>query len=430
MLFSLAYELVLWSLALIAFPKMLYHRFRHGKYRESLSKRLGIGFPIIKKKGRILIWIHAVSVGETQAIAPLVKMLKAKLKNPLIVVSSITETGHAEAERSIPQADYRVYMPFDFLFIIRSIVRSVRPDLVILSESDFWYNFLKTSKEVGASVVLANGKMSSSSMKRFSKFPLLAKRLFSFIDLICVQNEHYLQRFEKVGVAADKMSITGNLKFDGEYLKLPPDQLKAWKHQLGIGEGDHVLVIGSTHDPEEKMLLTVLKQVWKKFPRLKVVMVPRHPERFNEVAGILNSQNIPYSRFSQLGPNHPNDTRVILIDAMGLLRKCYQFADIAIVAGSFTSKVGGHNILEPTWYGVPVLFGPHMHAQTELADMVKSWGAGYQISLEQLQETLHAMLSNPHERQKVGQAGLNMVAGINGATKKTLDILYPLAKKK
>jgi len=430
MLFSFFYEIVLWMLSLVAFPKMLYHRFKHGKYRESLGKRLGVGFPIIKKGNRSLVWIHAVSVGEAKAVAPLVKMLKAKMENPIIVVSSVTETGHAEVQRSIPQADYKVYLPFDFRFIIRSIVRSVKPDIVILSESDFWYNFLKSAKELGAKIILVNGKISSTSMQRFKKFSMLSKRLFGLIDLLCVQSEHYSKRFLEIGVPAEKITITGNLKFDGEYPKLSDDQLKIWKQQLGIEKGDQVLVIGSSHDPEEKMFLEVSQKLWIKFPRLKVVFVPRHPERFNEVAGILHAYNIPFIRFSQLGGNFYHDQRVILMDAMGLLRKCYQFADVAVVAGSYTSKVGGHNILEPSWYGVPVVFGPYMHSQPELVELVNHYGAGMQISKDRLHAELEKLLSCAETRGKIGESGLAMVAGINGATKRTLDILSPYTRAK
>lgn len=425
MLFSLFYEIVLWILSLVAFPKMIYHRCKHGKYRESLSKRLGVGFPVIKKGNRPLVWVHAVSVGEAKAVAPLVKMLKAKMENPIIVVSSITETGHAEVQRSIPQADYKVYLPFDFRFIIRPIVRSVKPDLVILSESDFWYNFLKSSKELGAKILLVNGKISSTSMQRFKKFSMLSKRLFGLIDLLCIQSEHYSKRFLEMGVPKDKINITGNLKFDGEYPKLSAEQLNIWKQQLGIEEGDQVLVIGSSHDPEEKLFLEVSQKLWGKFPRLKVVFVPRHPERFNEVAGILHGYNIPFIRFSQLGGNFYHDQRVILMDAMGLLRKCYQFADVAVVAGSYTPKVGGHNILEPSWYGVPVVFGPHMHSQPELVELVNQYGAGLQISKDRLHEELDKLLSCAETRTKIGESGRAMVAGINGATKRTLDILSP-----
>lgn len=430
MIFGFLYEISLWLLALIAIPKMIYHRFRYGKYKESLGKRLGIGFPIIKKGDRPLIWIHAVSVGETKAVAPLVKMLKAQLKNPIIVVSSITETGHAEAQRSIPLADYKVYLPLDFRFIIRPIVRSVKPDLVILSESDFWYNFLKVSKDVGASVILANGKISRASMQRFQKVESFCQRLFSLIDLFCVQSEHYKERFLALKVPEEKITITGNLKFDGDFPRLSDEQLDLWKEQMGIREGDQVLVVGSTHDPEEKLFLEVAQRLWSKYPRLKVVFVPRHPERFNEVAGIFQTHNISYVRFSQLGGHCPHDHKVILMDAMGLLRKCYQFADIAVVAGSYTNKVGGHNILEPSWYGVPVIFGPYMYSQPELVELVKHFGAGWQIPKEQLVEKLDTLLSNSDVRTAVGQSGLSMMSGINGATKRTVAAITPYTPSK
>lgn len=427
MFISLLYEISLWILAIIAFPKLIYHYLFHNKYQRSLGKRLGIHFPCIKKGDRFLVWIHAVSVGELKAAAPLVKQIRSQLKNPLIVVSSVTETGHAEALRSLPFADYHVYLPFDFNFVIKPIIRQTVPDLVILSESDFWYNFLKNSKDVGASIVVVNAKLSKRSAQRFKKFRFFSKKLFSFIDLFCVQSKHYVPRFEQAGVPSSKIVITGNLKFDDEIIRLTKEQQLTWKQQLGIKDNNQVLVIGSTHNPEENLLLEQLAQVWKQFPSLKVLLVPRHPERFHEVASILVDHKIPFLRFSQIGSNHEN-AKVILIDAMGLLRKCYQLADVAIVGGSYTSKVGGHNILEPLWCGVPVIFGPHMHSQPELVEVVQEYKAGLQIPAQNVAETLISLLSSPEERKRISSEGLRMLNDINGATRKTWNALSELVK--
>lgn len=418
---SFLYEFGLVLLALCALPKLLFEMVFKGKYRKSFLKRFGMGFPVIKKEGRPLIWVHAVSLGETKAVSALVKTIKTDFNHPLIVFSTTTETGYVEACRTIG-ADYHVYLPFDFNWVVNPIVEHAAPDLVILCESDFWYNFLKSAKKYGAKIALVNGKLSTRSMERFSKFRRFTDQLFSQIDLFCVQSQLYAKRFETIGVPSEKIAVTGNIKFDGDYAKLPLVQLEAWRRELGIKPKDPVLVVGSSHNPEETQLLEVLEEVWKAFPDLKVLFVPRHPERFNEVASILQKQSIAFRRLSQKGQEH-TPAPVILIDAMGLLRKCYQLADIAIVAGSYTVKVGGHNVLEPSWYGVPVIFGPHMESQPDLVDLMKEYGAGVQVNMEDLQSELIGLLLDANRRKTLGEAGLRLSSDVHGATGKTCDLI-------
>lgn len=423
MLFGIFYEIALWILALTAIPKMLYQRIVYGKYRNSLSKRFGFGFPDIKHAGRPLIWIHAVSVGETKAVAALAKKLKNGQDNPIIVVSSASETGHAEAQRSMPFADHFVYLPFDLYAIINPIIKRAKPSLVILVESDFWFNFLKSSKAQGAKIVVVNGKVSERSMERFQKFSFFTNQLFGLVDLMCVQNQIYFDRFRKMNVPAEKMLITGNMKFDESYPKLTESELSAWRKQLGITPEDFILVAGSTHNPEEKLLIETLQKLWETFPNLKTFIVPRHPERFQEVAALLSKEKISYIRFSELNSSTGRE-KVVLMDAMGQLRKCYQLADLALVGGSYTDKVGGHNIIEPCWYGVPVVFGPHMHSQPELVDLVGRYQAGLQITSGELPGTLLQLLQSKQQRSKLGAGGEKLVSEMKGATDRTLQAIH------
>ncbi len=425
MFLSFIYEVALIILGFASLPKTLYMLIVHKKYRSSLGQRFGKNFPPIKKNGRQLIWVHAVSVGETKAIAPLVKRLKATLANPIILISNTTETGHAEAQQSISCADHHVYLPFDFGWIIKPLIAKAVPDLVILSESDLWLNFLKTAKKNGAKIALVNGKISEKSMHRFARFPRFTQELLSHIDIFCVQNHQYSHRFEQLQVPPHKLAVTGNMKFDDDYMPLSEAQLEGWKQQLGIKSGDLVIVFGSSHEPEEKIILSLLGKLRKKFSSLKLVLVPRHPERFNEVAGILQKQNVPFHRFTRI--HHASqEAKVILMDAMGLLRKCYQLADVAIVGGSYTTKVGGHNILEPCWYGIPVIYGPYMHSQRELVELMMMYQAGLQVSQGMLENCLENLLKSSEEREVMGKAGYRLVSEMHGATQKTLRHLQSL----
>lgn len=427
---NILYEVALWILTLISLPKLLYNFFVYKKYRKSLSARLGFQRPQFdRSKAPFVVWIHAVSVGETKAVSTLVRQIKNAFPDSKCVISSVTETGHAEALRSLPFADAHLYLPFDFSPLTRAIVSRVSPDLVILCESDLWYNFLRHAKNQGATIALVNGKMSERSMRRFCMVPFFTKRLLGLFDRLCFQNELYMERYMTAGADSQKCTVTGNLKLDEEYPQLSPQEAMQWRERLGIMPGQLILTVGSTHDPEEKLLISTLKNLWHKYPHLKALLVPRHPERFHEVAALLESEQVPFVRYTEI-PRRTGDERVILVDTMGLLRTCYQLCDIALVAGSYTPKVGGHNILEPCWYGKPVLFGPHMHTQVEFVELMKRYGAGWQVHEEGLKAALEALLDDAAERYAIGQNGLQLVADQKGATARTWAQIKPLLAKK
>lgn len=426
---SLLYECALWIFALATFPSVFFQMLTKGKYRASFSQKLGLSFPSIHKKNRPLIWIHAVSVGETNAVAALAKKLKNSPQNPLVLVSSGTETGHAEAKKSLAFADFHVFLPFDFSWIIKPIIRRVQPTQVILCETDWWYNFLQGCKGCGAQVIVVNGKISERSTRRFLKFSYFSRRLFDSIDLFCVQSRHYLQRFEKLGIDKKKLVITGNIKFDNDHQICSEDFLKDLRTRLSLIASDKVVVIGSTHDPEEKLLLSALKNAWKEIPDLKVIIVPRHPERFDKVAFEILEMGFSLHRYSsQASPQ--NSPQVILVDTMGLLRKCYQLATIAIVAGSFTPKVGGHNILEPLYYGVPTLFGPHMHSQPEMLELILDYQAGLQVENDAIGPIILNLMADQEQRSSLTNAGMQLIAENRGATNRTHNAIEALLEKK
>lgn len=383
---------------------------------------MGLNFPHIKAEGRFIIWIHAVSVGETKAIYSLLRILKKQHDNPYIIISSITETGHIEAKKSITCADLHIYLPFDLSWIIHPIVKSIRPNLVIISETDFWYNFLASCKQFSANIVLVNGKISEKSCRLYQKFLFYSKNIFNLCDVLCVQSEEYLKRFALTGVDIKKLFVTGNLKLDNTISFLKKDELALWKEKLGINESDQVLVIGSTHHKEEEAILNSLDLLIKQKENLKIVLVPRHPERFDEVTTILKKLNLPFTKLSKLNQKKGNE-KIIFIDSMGLLNKCYQFADLAIVGGSFYEGIGGHNIIEPCQFLVPTLFGPYMENQKELVVMVKQYRAGLQLNLSLLNSVVERLLNNHDERKVIGENGLMLIKSCGGATHKTSHII-------
>ncbi len=428
MLLIILYEFILGILALGTFPYFCYQLIFHKKYRQSFKRRWGTEFNHLNCRKVPLIWIHAVSMGETKAISQLVKQLK-KNTQALILMTSVTETGHAEAKKGIPEADFHLYLPFDFGWLIRPLVKKVNPTLVIISETDFWYNFLKAAKGEGASIVLVNGKLSRKSLQRFKIFSSFSSALFSLIDLFCLQNEHYKNRFAQLTIPLDKMIITGNLKLDQQPLFLTDQQKKERLQQLNLTQQDLILVLGSSHQSEEKLILSVFKELLLSFPQLKLLIVPRHPERFQEVATLLAKQNLNFLRWTNCSEEINKAVSIILIDQMGLLNHCYQLATIAIVGGSYIATVGGHNIIEPCWYGVPVIYGPCMYSQLELVQWMETYRAGLQVEKEQLLAVLKDLLIHPFKRKELGINGLRLVKDKRGATEKTLHALISFIKK-
>lgn len=427
MLIVLIYELVLWVIALIATPKFLYALIVHKKYRSSFGQRLSRGFPRIEKNGKKLVWIHAVSVGEVKAIAELVKMLKAQAEKPLILISTITETGHAEAKRSIPFADYYVFLPFDFYWLAKRALRLAKPDLVLVCETDFWFNFLRIAKGLGCPIALVNGKISERSVRRFKKFSFFTKRLVALFDVFCLQSPHYADRFLAIGVPESKITVTGNLKFDSPPEAMSLSEKADFMGELGIAEGDKVIVIGSSHDPEERLLLGSLGPLLISRPELKLIIAPRHPERFAAVEACLKNSPWGYRKFSDRhSARHSASGQIILLDAMGLLTKCYQIASVAIVAGSYTPKIGGHNILEPMWYEVPVVYGPFMHSQPEIAEVVERYSAALKLPLDQTLGAVEELLEDGSLNKSVKQASNHLVQDMRGSTQRTLEALEHL----
>lgn len=424
MIFSFFYDLALFIAFIIALPKILYQKYFLRKYKKSLKAKWGKDFFKIKESQN-LIWIHAVSMGETKGVAPLAKLLKEEYKDSTLLVTSTTETGHEEAKKSIKEADYHLFLPFDFSFIIGPIVKRLKPKMIILGETDFWYHFLKFGSSVRAKIFLVNGKISERSLKRFSLVPFFTKKVFAPFSLLCLQSERYKERFETLPIPKDKLKVTGNLKLDIPAPILTTGERKILEEKLQV-TGAKVVVAGSTHNPEEELLLNAYQELIKKIPNLKLILVPRHPERFNEVAKLIESKNIPFTKFSELGAKRAEN--VILVDSMGKLMSCYQLATVAFVGGSLASHVGGHNIFEPLYYGVPVLFGPFMYTQLDFVDLVLEGKAGLMVEKENLTDTLFDLLTNDQKREALGRAGVLLANEQRGGTLKTATLIQQLVK--
>lgn len=319
------------------------------KKRKLPRHLLGGKLPKIDHR-RPVIWIHAVSVGETKAASSLIPHIKESHPDSTLIVTSITETGHEAAKMCIPQADHHFFLPLDISWIMRRFVKAIKPNLLLIVDGDYWHHMLLAVKKQGGKIAVINGKMSERSQKRYGYF----KRLFKPIDLFCLQNDLYLSRYQTLNIPVEKLCVTGNIKFDIPKPEIAPFALK--------GE---FITLASTHEGEEKMILEALLPVLPN--EITVLVAPRHPHRFKVVKELL--KNYPMAQ---------------LIDQMGQLPTLYSHSKLAIVGGSFTDKVGGHDIFEPIRYGCPVIFGPHMHKQLELKALVEEGKVGFEASLTTL----------------------------------------------
>lgn len=415
-MFSFFYNACLILLGLLALPKLL---LSWSKYKGSILYRLGLKSPNLQLSTAPVFWIHAISAGETKAATALIAQLQHIFPSAQIVISNTTRTGHMEAKKSLPQAKAHFFLPLDFSWIMRRLVKQVSPSALFLIESDFWFHLIYHVKKIGGKVVLVNGKISERSYKRFQFFSYFTQKLFPLFDLFLVQNNTYFERFSHL-ISSHKIHITGNLKWDVKPDLLSSSQKEDLKKQLKLS--NKAIIIASTHDPEEKWLLEKLDLLWQLFPALKVLIAPRHPERFQNVSSLLQKKNYSYALSSN--PSQiTGEEQVLLIDQMGQLTKLYQIVDLAIVGGSFISHVGGHNIFEPVSVGTPVLFGPHMHTQRDLQQQILADHSGLEITLDNLVETISKLLSSP---LSISQNSSSM----QGAAKKTIDLLQNVIELK
>ncbi len=419
---SVIYNVLLLLGVLLYLPKWFWQAI-FSKDHKPVTQLLGLSYPSLSPvKGQKVFWIHAVSLGETKAAAGLFQRIRKTYPEAFILVSSTTLTGHAEAKRNLSEADAHVFLPIDFSWVIKRWVAQFHPDVLILVESDFWYHLLSIATKKGAKALLVNGKISERSLHRFNKFFSFSQKLFSCFSILCVQSERYKERFLSLAIAEEKVLVCGNLKLDASPKRLSEGELLAWKKKCYIQDNDKIVVMGSTHSGEEDLLLEQMQCVWKLLPQIKVLLVPRHPQRFADVENMLKQKQISYGVLSKEETLLPTN-QVILIDKMGILIECYQLADVSLVGGSFIPGIGGHNIFEPIQAGVPVFFGPFMHTQLDLVELVTSSHAARQLEPGQLAEALLELLPDKKKLALCKHSCDSLVQENKGSLEKTWNQL-------
>jgi 3-deoxy-D-manno-octulosonic-acid transferase len=410
---SVVYNCALFVLFCAWLPKWLWQWFVLGKVRKNVGARCFC--KVVKLQDPNLLWIHAVSVGEVRVASIVAAQIRKHFPHITFAISTTTDTGQEEAKRAFPDAKAHFILPLDFSWNMRILLHRLQPSWVLLMESDFWFHMLRIAEEKGIPNILVNGKISERSFKRFLRVPSFARALFSHFSVLCVQNETYKERFVQLGANGEHVHVTGNSKLCAESKRLSLVEKALLLEEWNLSVNDNILVIGSTHAREEAILLDALQPLLQEISSLRILLVPRHPERFSAVQALVKSKQMPAVR---------------VVNRMGILRACYQIADLAIVGGSFIEHVGGHNIFEPVALDVPVFFGPFMHQQKDLARVIEQAGAGWQLSVQELPLRVSSLLQNSMHKMEAVRACQRLQKELQGNHEFLQKILFPFLARK
>jgi len=422
------YSAILTLLLTLTLPWWLLQMLRLGKYRAGLRERLGM-VPARIGMGadagaEPVAWVHAVSVGEVLAIAPLVMALRGQ--GYRVVVSTTTHTGQKLARDKFGEGNV-FYFPLDLGLCIRPYFRRLRPKLVILAETEFWPNFLRLARASGARLAVVNARISDRSYPRYLRFRGLLSKALEPVELFLAQSEGDAARLCEVGAATERVEVTGNLKFD----VAPPVETPTVT-QLGEqlrATGGPILVVGSTVEDEEDYVLAAFRVVLREYPTASMVLAPRHKERFDEVARLLTERRFRFVRRSAAdAPAQSLAGQVVLLDTLGELAAIYRYANLAFVGGSLVAR-GGHNILEPAFFARAILTGPHTENFRDIVSCFERRKAVVRCTVKNLGITFLLLLRDGAEREALGRRAQQVLMEERGATERSVARLMELVQR-
>ncbi|MDH3347965.1 MAG: 3-deoxy-D-manno-octulosonic acid transferase [Desulfobulbaceae bacterium] len=353
----------------------------HHKYQGRILSRLGLSKNIILSPNNdddLVIWIHALSVGEVTSAVPLVRCIYESRPDITVIFSATTSAGRRIANKCIaPYVTEVIDGPLDFLFTIKRYIHAIRPSLFVLVETDFWPNWLNILHLHGIPTMLVNGRISEKSWKAYTRLRLFFKSMFRTFTLISMQTKEDSNKMIKLGVEPNRIAILGNLKYDTAlYLQSIPEKITITRNELGIRKDNQIWICGSTHEGEESIIFDAFNKIRTQLPNLLLILAPRNIERSFDISNMAQSYGLSTAFRSK------NDTlltnNLLLVDTIGELVHLYKFADIAFVGGSLVPQ-GGHNPLEPAAYKVPVVFGPHMEDFREISNELKHHGGAITV---------------------------------------------------
>ncbi len=417
------YSLILFLVLLVYTPAYFFRmKFRR---RESLYLRERLGFRLpTAGLGEPAIWIHAVSVGEVLSLRRLVSEIKKRHPSWAVYFSTLTNTGFKIAREKLVEADAIFLLPLDFGWTVRRYFSALRPRLFVLAESEFWPQLLRRAKKSCRYVLLINGRISQRSFRKYRWLGVLSRRIFGRVDRFLVQTEIDRKRLERIGVAESRIEVAGNLKADIRLPAVSPEELNDLRRKIGVSDEKKIIIAGSTHKGEEEKILKAFKEAQASRQDLAVVIAPRHPERSTEVEKIGAGLSLGVVRRTLAEPERPWD--VLILDTIGELAIFYALGDLAFVGGSLVPH-GGQNLLEPAYYGKPVLFGPHMENFAFLADQfVRSGGARVVRDWIDLEENF--LMKDQSALEAMGIKARELLFSLQGSTERTIQVIESLVE--
>lgn len=419
------YNLLLWLILPLLVPYHAYRSLSRGR-RTAFLERFGFipkpDLELIREGGTILV--HAVSVGETMAAMPLLKGIRSRFPEKKLVITNVTETGRSVALKS-QAADLCIYFPFDYPFAVRSVLKKVRPDLVVIMETEIWPNFIREARALGIPVVLANGRISDRSLSRYLRFSWFFRPVLQRLSALCMQTAADAERITRIGAHEEAVHVAGNLKYDIPVVRAGREEVRGLKAKYGIPQAPFVFTAASTHEGEEPPVLEAYLALLQREPSSFLILAPRHPERAPAVAELLRKSGVPFILRSQLGAagGELAAGAVLLLDTVGELAGLYGASDLVFVGGSLV-PTGGHNPLEPAARGVPVLFGPHMENFREIAALFLAHRGGIQLpDAGSLTVELLRLAGDAAARAEMGRRGAGILEESAGSTRRHVEVM-------
>jgi len=415
----------------ILIPVFLYRSFFKGKYRRGIYDRLGT--PPAEKlpsdDAGLTIWIHAVSVGETAAAAPVADKIKDNYPECNLIFSTTTDTGHNMAEKVIECADSTIYFPLDFSFSAKNSLDQIDPDVVILTETELWPNFIRIANKRSIKLMLINGRISDDSFRGYSIIKPFMKRVLRKVDCFSMQSEKDKEYILNLGADPKKVYNSGNTKFDMDKFQVTPEDQSQIEKEFKTKGKFPIIVAGSTHPDEEEKFLSTFSKIKEKFDGARMILAPRHIKRADDIAAFYEDAGFSTIMRTNMKDEISSDIDIIILDTIGELAEIYSIGDLIFVGGSLVNE-GGHNILEPAMQGKMVFFGPYMQNFRANVELVKNYGVGIQVeSSEELTAKMLYYLRNREELQERGRNARKMVEENRGAAAKNVQLLKDLIQQ-
>jgi len=429
----LAYSLLLTLGLIVLVPRLIFQALAHGKYISGFPQRLG-SLPRTIQSDLPTIWLHCVSVGETQAARPLVKELRRNLPRHRLIVSTITLTGQTLAREVFKdEAAHIIYFPFDWRWCVNRALTAITPDVVLIMETELWPNFLRACRKRGIPVALVNGRISKQSFRGYRLIKWFVARVLSNVNVAAMQSEADAARLRYLGMPNDRLFVSGNLKFDAGAAAVSNELTREIRDRFDFRAGRHLILAASTHAGEERIIVRSFKRLKEEHAQsIRLMIAPRHPERFAEVAKLIENSGLTLTRRSDRTADSDPNAEVILLDTIGELPAAYSLASIVFVGGSMVER-GGHNVLEPAAVGSAIVTGAHIdnfEAVVSLLDqnnaIIKLPPLDEEQLVVQFSDVCRKLLESEELRHQMSANAKRMVSDNQGAAEKTLKLISPL----